>query len=178
MEYFTDETPRVPIEAAPGTYRSPIRGTLVPEEYGMRTRAEHALYTARDRETKPSRTGRTPRRSERLLLQSMVSAVLLAVLLFANVIDFGPTRGAMTWLKTALAENSIGSAVASAWSATQSFFTTTAPAQAKKQEESHQQNEIQSMPPTISENIGQERIDEDILDALHNTPDLYNPKNR
>jgi len=176
MDYYTDESPRLARapEAAP------------PSAAPKPTPAKRMSWR------------------ERLLLQSIVSGVLLAVILFVNVLDVKPAAATIAWLENAITQDTAGAVFASAWTAAQNLFAPRdadtpiliygqdlpqtpditpeqSPAQSHQeqsppsyQKQEYDRNQAQNDP----QNQGQDRIDEDILDALRNTPDLYDQKNR
>ena len=180
MEHYTDETPRMilPEDGRPGTYRSPIRGQYIHESHEAPRRLREA----------PGRSFR-----ETLLRQCTICGILLAAVLFMNVADTRATNGAMAWLRQTLSadSNAAGQAISALWDAVRGTIIGEEPA-APAAPDAIPVIPVATMPPPKPADITQtdigeplhdavpinaDRIDEDILDSIINTPDLYNPKN-
>jgi len=117
---------------------------------------------------------------ETLLRRCTIGGLLLAAVLSMNVIDSAPTNAAMAFLRQAAASDIVQNttaAVSSFWDSARATFGMAEPAAAMATPPGQTPPAATQKATARPQNTGgTNRIDEDILDRLHNAPDPYTGK--
>ena len=143
--------------------------------YSKRPQEQNFRRYSREQEKKPAQGFK-----ERLIFQATICGGLLAVMLFLNIVDNAFTNSIMSWIGTSVSYDMLAeSGGAENWlNSIIDFFDSSTPEVDLEHNETFLPLLNTPAPQSGTNSINLNRIDENILNEINNTIDIYYENNR